>query len=75
MTEGGIIRHLLTFSVPLIIGNLFQQLYNTVDIIVVGNFVGKEALAAVGSVSSIINTLIGFFLGLATGGSVVISQY
>lgn len=75
MTEGSIVKHLITFAVPLLIGNLFQQLYNTVDIIVVGNFVGKEALAAVGSVSSIINTLIGFFLGLATGGSVVISQY
>lgn len=75
MTEGGIARHLVTFAAPLLIGNLFQQLYNTVDTFVVGNFVGKEALAAVGSVSSIINTLIGFFLGLATGGSVVISQY
>ena len=75
MTEGGIVRHLITFAVPLMIGNLFQQLYNTVDTFVVGNFVGVEALAAVGSVSSIINTLIGFFLGLATGGSVVISQY
>jgi hypothetical protein len=75
MTEGGIARHLITFAAPLLIGNLFQQLYNTVDTFVVGNFVGKEALAAVGSVSSIINTLIGFFLGLATGGSVVISQY
>lgn len=47
--------------------NLFQQLYNTVDSIVVGNFVGKEALAAVGSSDSIINTLIGFFSGMATG--------
>jgi len=75
MTQGGIIRHLTTFAVPLLIGNLFQQLYNTVDTFVVGNFVGVEALAAVGSVSSIINTLIGFFLGLSTGGSVVISQY
>lgn len=74
MTEGGIARHLIAFAAPLLIGNLFQQLYNTVDTFVVGNFVGKEALAAVGSVSPIINTLIGFFLGLATGGSVVISQ-
>jgi putative MATE family efflux protein len=75
MTEGGILRHLIAFSVPLLIGNIFQILYNTVDSIVVGNFVGKEALAAVGSVGPIINTLIGLFMGLATGASVVISQY
>jgi putative MATE family efflux protein len=75
MTTGGIAGHLVSFAMPLLIGNIFQQLYNTVDSIVVGNFVGKEALAAVGSVSPVINTLIGFFLGLATGGSVVISQY
>ena len=75
MTEGSITRHLITFAVPLLIGNIFQQLYNTVDSIVVGNFVGKEALAAVGSISPIINTLIGFFMGLAAGAGVVISQY
>jgi putative MATE family efflux protein len=75
MTEGSILRHLIMFSVPLLIGNIFQILYNTVDSVVVGNFVGKEALAAVGSVTSIINTLIGFFMGLSTGASVVISQY
>lgn len=75
MTEGGITRHLITFAVPLLIGNIFQQLYNTVDSIVVGKFVGKEALAAVGSVGPVINTLIGFFMGLATGASVIISQY
>ena len=75
MTEGGIARHLVTFAAPLLLGFIFQQLYNTVDSIVVGNFVGKEALAAVGSVGPIINTLIGFFLGLAAGASVVISQY
>lgn len=75
MTEGNILQHLVRFSVPLLIGNIFQVLYNTVDSIVVGNFIGKEALAAVGNVSPIINTLIGFFLGLAAGASVVISQY
>jgi putative MATE family efflux protein len=75
MTGGGITRHLINFAFPLFIGYIFQQLYNTVDSIVVGNFVGKEALAAVGSVTSIINTLIGFFLGLASGASVIISQY
>ena len=57
------------------LGNIFQQLYNTVDSIVVGNFVGKEALAAVGTTDSIINTFIGFFSGLATGSGIIISQY
>ena len=70
MTEGVIWKQLLWFALPLLVGNLFQQLYNTVDSIVVGNFVGKEALAAVGSSDSIINTLIGFFSGMATGAGV-----
>lgn len=75
MTEGTIWKQLLWFALPLLVGNLFQQLYNTVDSIVVGNFVGKEALAAVGSTDSVINTIIGFFSGMATGAGVVISQY
>lgn len=61
MTEGNIWMHLILFALPLLIGNLFQQLYNTVDSIVVGNFVSKTALAAVGSTDNIINTIIGFF--------------
>ena len=75
MTEGSIVRHILTFALPLLIGNIFQQLYNMVDTWVVGNFVSNAAFSAVGSVASIINTLIGFFLGLASGAGVVISQY
>lgn len=75
MTEGVIWKSIVTFAIPLLIGNLFQQLYNTVDSIVVGNFVGKEALAAVGSTTTIINMLVGFFMGLSTGASVIISQY
>jgi Na+-driven multidrug efflux pump len=75
MTEGSITRHLVVFALPLLIGNIFQQLYNTVDSVVVGKLVGMEALAAVGSVTAIINTLIGFFMGLAAGAGVVISQY
>ena len=75
MTKGSIAGNLLNFALPLFCGNIFQQLYNTVDNIVVGNFVGKEALAAVGSVDSVIFTFIGFFLGMATGAGVVISQY
>lgn len=74
-TKGNILKQLVIFSIPLLIGNLFQQLYNTVDSIIVGNFVGKNALAAVGASGPIINMLVGFFMGLATGASVVISQY
>ena len=58
MTEGVIWKQLLVFSLPLLVGSLFQQLYNTVDSIVVGNFVGKEALAAVGTSNPIINLII-----------------
>ena len=74
MTEGHIWRHLLRFSIPMAIGLLFQQLYNTVDTLVVGRFVGQQAQAAVGSTGAIINTVVGFCAGLATGASVVISQ-
>lgn len=75
MTQGNIVVLLLRFSLPLMIGNVFQQLYNAVDSIVVGNFVGKQALAAVGCTGPIINAFIGFFMGLASGAGVVISQY
>ena len=74
MTEGNIWKHMIRFSVPMAIGLLFQQLYNTVDTLVVGQFVGKQAQAAVGSTGPIINTVVGFCAGLATGASVVISQ-
>ena len=74
MTEGSIFWHMLHFSIPMAIGLLFQQLYNTVDTLVVGRFVGQEAQAAVGSTGPIINTIVGFCAGLATGASVVISQ-
>ena len=74
MTEGSIWKHMLRFSIPMAIGLLFQQLYNTVDTLVVGQFVGQQAQAAVGSTGPIINTIVGFCAGLATGASVVISQ-
>ena len=74
MTQGTIWRHLLHFSLPMAIGLLFQQLYNTVDTVVVGQFVGKEAQAAVGSTGSIIYTVVGFCAGLASGATVLISQ-
>ena len=75
MTEGTIWKHLVTFAFPLFIGNIFQQLYNTVDSIVVGNFVGADALGAVTSTIPVVITLIGLFIGLTMGASVVISQY
>ncbi len=75
MTSGPIGRLLLAFALPLLLGNLFQQLYNTVDSLVVGNFVGTEALAAVGSTTSIINTMVSFFNGVSIGAGVIISQY
>ena len=75
MTQGSIIRHIISFAIPLLMGNLFQQLYNTVDTWVVGNYVSKNAFSAVGTVGPIINLLIGFFLGLSSGAGVVISQY
>ena len=75
MTSGSIFGHLIAFALPLLLGNLFQQLYNTVDTWVVGNFVSNEAFSAVGSVSPICNMLVGFFSGLASGASVVVSQY
>lgn len=75
MTEGIIWKQLIAFAVPLLLGNLLQQLYNTVDSIVVGQFIGSDALAAVSSSNSLINMVIGMFLGIATGAGVIISQY
>ena len=75
MTSGNILKHIIMFAVPLLIGNIFQQLYNVVDTWVVGNYVSNEAFAAVGGVTPIINTLIGLFMGLSSGAGVVISQY
>lgn len=75
MTEGSIVKQLILFSIPLLIGNLFQQLYNTVDSIIVGNYVGAEALAAVGTSTPLVNLLIGFFMGIAAGAGVLISRY
>lgn len=75
MTQGSIVRHLVSFALPLLVGNIFQQLYNTVDAWVVGNYVSSEAFSAVGTVGPVVNLLIGFFTGLASGAGVVISQY
>ena len=75
MTEGPIARQLIAFAVPLLLCNLFQQLYNTADSLIVGNFLGSEALAAVSSSSNLIHLLIGFFNGLAMGAGVVIGRH
>ena len=75
MTQGNILRHILLFALPLLAGNIFQQMYNMVDTWVVGRFVSNEAYAAVGCVGPIINMLVGFFMGLSSGAGVVISQY
>lgn len=75
MTEGPIARQLITFALPLLLGNLFQQLYNTADSLIVGNILGSDALAAVSSSSSLIQLFIGFFNGLAMGAGVVISRH
>ena len=74
MTRGNITRQLISFAFPLLIGNLFQQLYNTVDTWVVGNFVSDNAFAAVGSMGPIVNMFIGFFLGFSAGAGTLISQ-
>ena len=73
MTEGVIWKQLVLFAIPLIMGNVFQQLYNTVDSIVVGNYLGTSALAAVGATTAICNTLVNFFNGISIGAGVVIS--
>lgn len=73
LTEGNILHRLIVFALPILVGQLFQQLYNSVDSIVVGNFVGTDALAAVTASSTIANFLVGFFLGMATGASVLFS--
>ena len=75
MTNGNIAVLIFDFALPLLLGNIFQQLYNTVDTWVVGNYVGKNAFSAVGTLNSIINTLIGFFVGFSNGACVIIAQH
>jgi putative MATE family efflux protein len=75
MTEGNIWKQLITFSIPLILGNAFQQLYNTIDSIIVGNFVGSNELAAIGACDPAINIVLGFSVGLSAGAGVIVSNY
>ena len=75
MTEGNIPRHLISFAIPLLIGNLFQMMYNMVDTWVVGHFVSDAAFSAVGTLGSVTNLMIGCFMGLTSGAGVVISRF
>ena len=75
MTEGNPFRTILLFAIPMILSNLFQQLYNVIDTIIVGKRLGTDALAAVGSASSITAVFVQLATGLALGGSIVIAQY
>lgn len=75
LTEGSITKAIVEFSIPILLTNLLQQLYNSIDSAVVGKFCGDAALAAVGSTGALINLLIGFFLGLATGAGVLYAMY
>ena len=75
ITEGVIWKQLLLFFFPILFGTLFQQVYNTADTVVVGRFVGKEALATVGSSSSTIGMIVSLLMGIGVGASVIISQY
>lgn len=75
LTEGPITKSIILFAIPLLLSNLFQQLYNSIDSAVVGSFAGDAALAAVGSTGSLINLLIGFFLGIATGAGILFAMH
>lgn len=75
IVSGVIWKQLLLFFFPILIGTFFQQLYNTVDTVIVGQYVGTEALAAVGTTGTVINLLVGFFVGVSSGATVIISQF
>lgn len=75
MTSGSIWKRMIFFALPLLLGNLFQQLYNTVDSLIVGNFLGSSALAAVSSSGSLIFMLIGFLSGISSGAGVVVARF
>ena len=73
MTEGSIWKRIIFFAIPIFLGNLFQQMYNTADSLIVGNFLGSNALAAVSSSGNLIQLMIGFFNGIALGAGVTMS--
>ena len=75
MTEGNILKNLIFFAIPILIGNIFQQLYNVADTAIIGNILGDDALAAVGAAAPVYGLLIGFAGGLTNGFAVVIARY
>ena len=75
ITEGNIWKQLLIFFFPILLGTFFQQMYNTVDTIIVGRVVGTTALAAVGSTGPLVNMVNGFFIGISSGATVILSQF
>ena len=75
MTEGAPWKRIAEFAVPMLLGNLAQQLYNTADTVIVGIYVGDNALSAVGSASPILNLLLALFVGVSTGAGICVSQY
>ena len=75
LTQGSPMSGIALFSIPLLLGNLAQQLYNTVDAIVVGRYVGDAALGAVGLAGPVLNLMIVLFMGISTGATIVVSQY
>ena len=75
MTEGTPWKGILQFTIPLLLGNIAQQLYNTADSIIVGRYIGDNALAAVGSAGPILNLLLVLFVGIAVGAGIMVSQY
>lgn len=75
MTQGDPVRQIVKFMIPMLIGNVFQQLYNTVDSIVVGKYIGDNALASVGSAGPILNLLLVLFMGISVGAGIMVSQY
>ena len=75
MTQGSIRRKIVGFALPVFVGYLFQQLYNTADSLIVGNFLGPNALAAVSTNAAFVSLLIGFFLGFAMGAGVIIARH
>ncbi len=75
MTQGDPVRQIVVFMIPMLIGNVFQQLYNTVDSIVVGKYIGDNALASVGSASPVLNLLLVLFMGISVGTGIMVSQY
>ncbi len=75
MTEGTPVKQIITFTIPMLLGNIAQQLYNTADSIIVGRFVGDNALAAVGSAGPLLNLMLVLFMGISVGASIMVSQY